>query len=621
MNLRLASVILFLFAAGTGGGVAWYAAQGETALSVPTIEVRAPRSLAAVEALDATRFKTETASVAATATAAPKTIKTAPKAVEPPVKPAPPAPRAVWPPPLNVQGDAPTSASVAAETSNAVIKAAYEGGQPPVFVTAAGLTEAGTVAHRYLAEARYQHLLAVADAYDTTIVGAQSLKPSSLEARIAEQMAVLAANLGPAPRKVAVVENKKTGAYVSPDTLWQGQELKAPVTEEVRKLLAAARSAAALTQYLKKLEPRHPQFRKLIEAARRYDQEICSKGDWGTVLVPKNSLGKTWSQPDAIKRLQERLAFEGLFKSTPTGVFGDETAAALKAFQSRTNLKPVGRLNRPTAKTLNIPCKRRVRVLALNAHRWRYSALTEDDTTYVHVNIPGFTLNYVRDGKHRARQRVIVGKGHSWYSPKKKRRIYRNATPVLSDVIHSVIFNPTWTVPYRVIINEIEPALKKDPEYLQKKGYVKRKRADGRDMYVQKPSKINALGDVKFYFPNSESIYLHDTNRRGLFVRSRRDFSHGCIRVHKAVEFATEVLKDDLVAKGEEYKGGLKTLANRDNTVRFPLHAPVAVHLEYYTATVQDDGVITFHPDIYDYDYAALVQPIGKQLPVWPPGT
>ena len=520
-----------------------------------------------------------------------------------------------------MQGPPATAEAVAAAAKSEAVAAAYRAGQAPVFVNEAGLTTLGHAAHRWVAEARYHHLRVVTDAYTRDIVEAQPLAPAQLEAALADQLATLSANMRPVPRTEALLENKKTGAYLSPDILWQGGEPVQPTDGMVRNLFAATTGADALDGYLRSLEPTHPQYRKLIDAARHYDQQVCSRGDWDKLAVPKKSLGKAWSQPDRIAKLQRRLQLEGFFAGAPTGVFDPATEEALKTFQRRNNLKPVGRFNRPTAKTLNIPCQRRVRVLALNAHRWRYSALTPKQGTYVHVNIPGFSLTYKRDGALRTTQRVIVGKGHSWYSPAKKRRIYRNATPVLSDVIQTIIFNPTWTAPTRAVLNEIKPSIERDPEYLKKNGFVVRKRADGRESYVQMPSANNALGDVKFYFPNAESIYLHDTNRRGLFVRARRDFSHGCVRVHKAVEFATEVLKDDLVTKGETYKGGLKTLAARNNTVRFALNRPIPVFLEYFTASVADDGTTLFHPDIYDYDYAALVKPIGKQLPVWPPGT
>lgn len=659
MNVRIAGPILFVLAAAGGGIVAWQHAKPD---SVPTDSAERSASLRAAASAGETSDSKASAQVGASTKAASgntdevidlgaldeddgqpdsgaNDAKTgsdsatasasdtlgpdaAAAAVAPAAAVTPEATGIVPPSPIRFAPGPLTSTSVAASATNPAVKAHYEAGAAPIFVTAAGtLTPVGKVAQRWLHEARFHHLVSVSKAYAVNLMAKLPLPPAAVEAELATQLASMAANLPPQPRTMDVVEDKKTGAYLSPDVLWQGKAPMPMNPDIVTALMAAANQPATLEAHMRSLEPKTPQYRRLVEAAQRYEANICSKGEWPPVFVPKKSIGKGWSNTAEVTKLQQRLAREGFYSGQADGIYGEALENALSRFQERTNLKPVGRFNRPTAKTLNIPCTRRVRILALNANRWRHTALTAVHKTFVHVNLPGFHLRYFRDGKFRAERRVIVGKGHSWYSPAKKRRIYRNATPILSDVIQSIIFNPTWTLPTRVILNDVGPKIEADPDWLKKNGYIRQKRGDGRDAIIQLPSKKNALGDVKFYFPNSESIYLHDTNRRGLFMRTRRDFSHGCVRVHEAVAFATEVLKDDLLAKGEEYKGGLKTLAAKNNTVRFPLHAPVSVFLEYYTATVDAEGNITFHPDIYDYDYAALIKPIGKMLPVWPPGT
>ena len=132
---------------------------------------------------------------------------------------------------------------------------------------------------------------------------------------------------------------------------------------------------------------------------------------------------------------------------------------------------------------------------------------------------------------------------------------------------------------------------------------------------VQLPGENNALGLVKFYFPNPESIYMHDTPKKGVFNVPQARLQYGCVRVHEAVEFAGILLREDYRFRDIHFPGGLKSITKRNKTATMKLHRPVPVFLEYYTATVNDALDVTFHPDIYDYDYAALVGLGSPQAP------
>ena len=446
------------------------------------------------------------------------------------------------------------------------------------------------------------------------LVAGKGAVRAELEIRIAEALIAMAASVRPIPRTKAILKTRKR--YLSPDVLWKNATIPVATPEDAAKVLeAASKGRDALATLLAAQLPPYRQYTRLIEATKRYEN-ICAKGPWPKVVVPsrKKRRRKAWMTPENIRVIQTRLQLEGFFTGEPSGVWDDATKAALTAYQRLRHLKPKGRYTRKTAKNLNVPCTRRLKVLALNVKRWRHSALNVSQF-HVFVNLPAFTGRYVVDGKTLATRRVVVGSGRNYWSPKVKRRVYKNATPILSDLITSIIMNPTWTVPKRIVLNELQPKIDRDPEFLAKNGYVVKTTSSGRELIVQQPGKKNALGDVKFFFPNAESIYMHDTPRKGVFNYPRRDYSHGCVRVHEAVKFAGVMLREDYRFRKKHYPGGMKSIAKHNRTTRFKLHNPVPVHLEYYTASVSDGGEIIFHPDIYDYDETTLVGPIGRRRP------
>lgn len=438
----------------------------------------------------------------------------------------------------------------------------------------------------------------------------------SVELQTAQALTILSMELPARPRTDMVHEDAR-GRYLPPDTLWQEAPSPAPAAGDYAAVLAAsAQGPKTLDAYLTGRLPPAPQYAALVQAATRYEA-LCQGPPWPKVVTPRRSHGAGWDAPEYVRTLETRLKAEGLFDGTPDGVFDARTTTALKRFQAHRTLKPSGNFNKPTARELNVPCTRRLATLKLNIRRWRTTAWTTAKT-YVFVNIAAARARYVRDGVLRRAFRVIVGDGRSYWDGSKRRRIYRSATPILTDSITSIIFNPAWVLPKRVILNELLPKLAKDPSYMTEHHYVKRTAANGREMYVQLPNPENALGDVKFNFPNTESVYMHDTNKRGLFRYAKRDHSHGCVRVHKAVDLAREVLVDDRKAAGLRRPVGLTSLARTDRTATFKVHQPIPVYLEYYTAAVEDDGTVSFFRDVYDYDYRALVGPVGRRAPVWP---
>ncbi len=257
-----------------------------------------------------------------------------------------------------------------------------------------------------------------------------------------------------------------------------------------------------------------------------------------------------------------------------------------------------------TLQALNVPAGIRARQLALNMERWRWLS-QELGRRHVMVNIAGFWLEVIEDRQTILDMRVIVG------------RSYRR-TPVFSDQISYLVLNPYWNVPQSIAVNDILPQLKRDPAYLSKQ-HMKLFNGWGTDARIVDPSAVNwskitatsfpyrirqepgpnnALGMVKFMFPNKFSVYLHDTPARELFARSLRTFSSGCIRVEKPVELAAYLLQDQPGWTAEEIKK--RSGQTQEQTVRLTRSVPV--HLLYWTSWVDDAGPVQFREDVYGRD-------------------
>ena len=479
------------------------------------------------------------------------------------------------------------------------------GGRGPeaAYVTDTGLSAAGRVALRWLEDARNH--------------GLEGLSPPSTarERAIGAALLNMAVALRHRPRKAGVLKDAR-GDYQPPDILWRGVTVH-PTPSDAEALLEAARTGPlALDAHLRAQLPPHPQYAPLVDATRRY-RALCAGPPWPQVQVPKKdqAFGRRWRNPEAVETLQRRLAMEGFFDAAPTGSFGPQTTAALRAYQRARSLRERGWLNRKTALSLNRSCEDRLKILELNVRRLRVSGITTE-RSYLAVNLPGFEARHAVAGEPSSTHRIIVGQGKSFWSKRRKRRIYRNRTPILTDAISNVVINPPWKLPRRIIRDEVMPALEKNAKYLEEKGYVRRVAANGYQMIVQPPGPKNALGDVKLSFPNREGIYIHDTNARGLFRLPRRDFSHGCVRLEKPLKVAQRILERDQAAGPTRHRlRGLTETARGNRTWGFPLNVRVPVFFEYYTATVTDEGVVRFHPDIYDYDHIALVGPYGRRKP------
>ena len=377
--------------------------------------------------------------------------------------------------------------------------------------------------------------------------------------------------------------------------------------DAAEETLAAINSTSLLAS-LKAQFPRGPFYERLRKGLARYRQ-IMANGGWPE--FPDGPTLRPGAQDERVAVLAQRLAITG---DLPTGgfvpgddVYGELLEAGVRHFQRRHGLDADGIIGPSTARALNVSVEDRVRQLKVNLERtrWVFDDISDD---FILVNIAGFAAYVVRDGEVVWQTRVQVGKPF-------------HKTPVFRDEMKYVVFNPTWTVPYSIATRDILPNVQANPGYIAERNFDVRNRngdlvdpgsvdwsqlSRGNFPYtlVQRPGPDNALGRVKFMFPNEHAVYLHDTPSKHLFGRAERAFSAGCIRVENPFEFAEILLGRDGWTQ-ERFKA---VLDSGDTKTAF-LSEPLPVLLLYWTAQVDEDGVVQFFQDIYDRD-----QPVADAL-------
>lgn len=345
--------------------------------------------------------------------------------------------------------------------------------------------------------------------------------------------------------------------------------------------------------------PHNPEYRAL-RVLLSVHREIAASGGWPT--VPPGETLKPGMRDSKVSRMRARLKASGdiTVDSAKPDVYDPALVMAVKRFQKRHGLEPDGVVGKQTVAAMNVPVEERIRQIVLNMERWRW--LPEDlGDRYILVNIAGFKLTLVDAGAVWDRMRVAVGKP------------YRR-TPVFSDRIRYLEFNPYWTVPYSIATRDLLPKIKKNPGILKVKGYELLR--DGKSVapetinwsslsrnnfpYTlrQKPGPKNALGRVKFMFPNQFAVYLHDTPGRQVFGHASRAFSSGCIRLARPIDLAELVLRETPGWKRERIDAVLET--GKRTVVNLAKRLPV--HLTYSTAWSGEGGTINFRPDIYGRD-------------------
>ena len=330
------------------------------------------------------------------------------------------------------------------------------------------------------------------------------------------------------------------------------------------------------------LAPHEPEYERLREALRHY-VAFDSKA-WHALSAPATV--QRGDHGDIVKDLRERLLAEGYYDAASTpddpAVFDQTLVDAMKKFQTAHGLPVDGSVGRITLAALNVSPAVRARQIRWNLERWR-SLPRIDTPSRIEVNVPAAQAVLFTDGEPVRVMRTIVG-------------AVIHPTPVLRARMRSVLLNPPWLVPNSIIVKEIRPALKRDPNYLQRQNMVYQD-VDGGKVLEQLPGPKNSLGQVKFEMPNPDDIYMHDTPEQRIFGLSRRYVSHGCIRVEDPRELARILLDSD-----EWSRDAIDAAISTGETQRVPLTKSLPVYVLYWTAFVDPDGTIEFRDDIYGRD-------------------
>ena len=348
--------------------------------------------------------------------------------------------------------------------------------------------------------------------------------------------------------------------------------------------------AAALDGYnppqpgFKALKAKLAELRKGANADQPEDKKVVS--------IPSGQTLRPGMKDPRVVLLRKRLDIAG-DKSNP--VYDKSVVAAVKAFQKKAGIGVDGLLGPHTTAVLNgkhglqIEPRDPIETVIVNMERWRWlpRKLSNSNGDYVMVNVPDYTLKLVHDGKTYWKTKIVAGK------PSK-------ATPMTTAEMKYITVNPTWNVPPSIIENEYLPALQQDPDALARIGLKIRQDPNGTVHIFQPPGAGNALGRIRFNFPNKFLVYQHDTPDKYLFKRTKRAYSHGCMRVQNPSEYAAKLLSLELPHDNYTPAKIQSMYGSSETNINFP--HPIPVHLTYQTAFVDHNGKLQFRDDVYGRD-------------------
>ena len=391
-----------------------------------------------------------------------------------------------------------------------------------------------------------------------------------------------------------------------------------PKKYDLAALVAGAVRDGRVREVVKQAEPHFPQNRLLEEQLARY-REIAADPSLAPVQIAAPSKpGAPLASAPELARWLAALGDMPASAAPSPGVYDGPLVEGVKHFQARHGLAPDGVIGKGTARELAVPASRRVEQIELALERLRWIPALESGRA-VFVNVPAFELlafdDIAADQRPSVQMIVVVG------------RALRHETPIFTGAMKTVVFAPYWNVPRSITRNEILPKLRKNPGYLAAQqmeivsgGQVLpptaasiEKLTSGAAQLRQRPGPKNALGRVKFLFPNSNNVYLHDTPSQAPFAEARRDFSHGCIRLSQPAALAEWVLRG---APGWDADRVAREMV-RSSELAVPVQPPVPVVIYYTTALARRDGTIAFFDDVYGLD-ARLERALARGYP-YPP--
>ena len=342
------------------------------------------------------------------------------------------------------------------------------------------------------------------------------------------------------------------------------------------------------------IKKKHKDDKYFEEANIRYGQlkehlnsyyTLVAQGGWQPITISGKSLKKGASSP-AVAKIKSRLKMTGDMPVADTSqLFNDTLETAVKKFQLRHGYTPDGVVGATMLKEMNVPAQKRLQQLLINMERMRWMPNEPTSDNLIVVNIPEYVL-HMYEGKRKVwDMNVVVGKeGHN--------------TTMFTGDLNQVVFSPHWNVPESIVEKEILPKMASNPNYLASQNMEVTGNEGGLPTIRQKPGGNNALGQVKFLFPNSFNIYFHDTPSKSLFSKDIRAYSHGCIRLSDPYKMAEYLLRN----QPEWTTDRIQTAMNTEEEKFVKVKKAVPVFITYYTAWVDDNGQLNFRNDIYGHD-------------------
>ncbi|MCK8462334.1 L,D-transpeptidase family protein [Aliiroseovarius sp. S1339] len=350
--------------------------------------------------------------------------------------------------------------------------------------------------------------------------------------------------------------------------------------------------------FLKSLPPKSPEYARLMKEKLRLEKRLAN-GGWGEP-VPAKSL-KPGEAGVAVVSLRNRLIHMGYLNRSASQSYDASIQKAVQQFQEDHGMDADGVAGPGTMAAINTPLRKRLASILVAMERERWTNI-DRGTRHVWVNLTDFTAQIVDGGRVTFATRSVIGKN-----------VHDRRSPEFSDVMEFLVVNPTWNVPRSIATKEYLPMLKRNPnavshlKLIDSRGRVVNRSAVNFNAFSAKsfpfaikqpPSSRNALGLVKFMFPNKHNIYLHDTPSKSLFGREVRAFSHGCIRLSDPFDFAYALL----AKQSADPKGTFHKVLNTGRETRIDLNEPVPVHLVYRTAVAPAKGRMNYRRDVYGRD-------------------
>ena len=383
-----------------------------------------------------------------------------------------------------------------------------------------------------------------------------------------------------------------------------------PERRDINILLKALTNNLDLNLFVQELYPSSNEYKNLLKEFRRL-REIALDGSWGD-LVPVDAVLATGMTHENVPFLRKRLSKMGYpVYEIHSRLFDEELNEAVKRFQEYHGLNPDGVFGKRSIEAINVPPKTRLMQVLVNLERMRWNN-RDRGSEYVLVNQPNFHAYFKSRNEKVWQSRVVIG-------------LPSNQTAEFNDTMTHMVVNPTWHVPKSIAVDEYLPLIQSDPNFLTDNEMVLMVR--GTDTIIdsnlidmqaftpdnfpflikQIPSNINALGLVKFMFPNKFSIYMHDTPMKDLFFKDERTFSHGCIRLQEPFQFAYSLLRDQEIEPEKKFQEVLE----KEEETYINLSRNIPVYITYRTVFFDEFGQIHYRADVYGRDalvYMALVE-------------